>query len=648
MPNPSAYKPHLRGNGGTTSSTDLFSRVAPSPSYERMPTQRTNSGFDWVTPLVNGLNNANNYQPPPQPIYRQPQYNNNYYTPTPQQPVYRPQPQVNVPSNMLPPQNVLPPQNTIPEEPEATPEENYAQTGIEPLSEGLNLTQDEADAISADLQNQIGEKFQRYEDEQQNIQQNLDDFKANLENNVPDPIKRARIEEAINEHDPEKLKQAMINAGPPVSDLAAVAAADVNTYNQIENLKNVMQNGGSAAEIAQASTAVVNAEHDSVIEQSKAFPNSITVAQADDYLKSTAKTANDIVALKAADEVVQSSMQGTLSVPGGTLPLPTDDLIAVWYPGLDPGMTAAVGQNMVFLGTGDGGAMTSAYVCPAEAGLPVVSGDLVPSSRNPNQDPSVIITNPDSNAGSISYVINNDLEKLEPGQSQELPAGNWTIKFDRGGGNGQETYALEEGYYEFAIGDNGWDLSSTEQIVNLDNSANPYDFKFLLNDETSVVPAREALEITSSAPIVVKFDDGTGKANRKLLKTGDYSIAVNPASRQLDIFEGWALPEEPAEVEPRQSGLSLASVDTNGRYRRVASYNSNAISKSDLPTPKVVQPPRRRVAPRPVTLNTASTIKWDGPQDAQFDFQGGNLVNPETGEIIELKPGETFQETPLE
>jgi len=88
---------------------------------------------------------------------------------------------------------------------------------------------------------------------------------------------------------------------------------------------------------------------------------------------------------------------------------------------------------------------------PAPAGTPAPMG--------PNQ---LKIRNPRSSRGALTYVLNGNPFKIEPGQAQVLDATRkWVIAFNRGPGMGNAVYSLTPGMtYNFTVSLKGWELMS--------------------------------------------------------------------------------------------------------------------------------------------------------------------------------------------
>ena len=105
--------------------------------------------------------------------------------------------------------------------------------------------------------------------------------------------------------------------------------------------------------------------------------------------------------------------------------------------------------------------------------------------------------------------------------------------------------------YKFITSAGGRDLVQKTYKVVLDNSANPNDFSFVMENQPGTVPAHQTVEISSKMPVVLTFDpgNGSGAANKELVE-GTYTIGLNPQTGLLDVFPGPAPTPTPAPPSP--------------------------------------------------------------------------------------------------
>jgi hypothetical protein len=101
-------------------------------------------------------------------------------------------------------------------------------------------------------------------------------------------------------------------------------------------------------------------------------------------------------------------------------------------------------------------------------------GNSVVTGYAPNQGPINII-NPEKYGTPLSFKLNGQIVRLEPGQSNTIKFDrNYIIEFHRGGDFGTAKYSLRDGDFQFVVGDNGWDLNKVRVDANpipqIDNS----------------------------------------------------------------------------------------------------------------------------------------------------------------------------------
>lgn len=86
----------------------------------------------------------------------------------------------------------------------------------------------------------------------------------------------------------------------------------------------------------------------------------------------------------------------------------------------------------------------------------------VAESPEPNQQPpadsDTILYNPTKNGGPVSYLVNEAVFTLQPGETHELPAGEARVHFHRGSDFGEARYSIAGGVHEFRVTRRGWDL----------------------------------------------------------------------------------------------------------------------------------------------------------------------------------------------
>jgi hypothetical protein len=248
---------------------------------------------------------------------------------------------------------------------------------------------------------------------------------------------------------------------------------------------------------------------------------------------------------------------GGLILSGGPVLIFTDP-----DPSLPDGTTTQLGPDVVATGTGGQGEPQVQVGSPSDVGYPLITNvPPVPEASTAAVEGTTnqaLVINPASTGATVNFVVDQTPFSLNAGLAQPLLGQtSWVIAFDRGGQAGEARYTLAPGSYEFTASTSGWDLVQKTFKVTLDNSANPDDFNYVLEDQAGMVPARQAQEITGKLPIVLMFDRGEGReVAHKELAEGTYAIGIDPQTRLLELFPGPAA----ANASPPPSTNPAAAV----------------------------------------------------------------------------------------
>ncbi|HUY36227.1 MAG TPA: hypothetical protein VMV69_26050 [Pirellulales bacterium] len=237
---------------------------------------------------------------------------------------------------------------------------------------------------------------------------------------------------------------------------------------------------------------------------------------------------------------IRQILQVTVPEPAGAGKLPTGTVRLIYNPNLDFGTALVLGETTVMVGTRGRGAVKIGKGNAAEAlGLPVIAGAPVDDAEGPLVRNGTLLVNPKKSGANVRYVVNGDAYAMEPGMSQSLPAGTrWIVEFDRGGNVGSTKYTLSDGTFEFAPSDAGWDLFQHRFDVTIDNTRNPKDFHFVVDDQRLVVRAGHTKTVSGKYPIMLRYDRGhaTKGASKKLNFSGTVEVGINEADNLWDLF----------------------------------------------------------------------------------------------------------------
>ncbi|MCC9607151.1 hypothetical protein LOC68_14275 [Blastopirellula sp. JC732] len=503
--------------GGSSQSGGLFggsssNRYRGEGNY---PPSNNNSNLE--TEIVKGIfgalnegikagnqgNNNNNWRPEynrPRPqYYPQPQY---YPTPTP-----TPAPAT--------PKNVAPKKNPAPVKKVAAKKNNVMNT-----SKFLSLTSQDIDRANEKLKDQQDEKLDDIEDQLAGQLPPSDtDLVTQLGNaGIADPTVQQQILDAKNRGDAATV-QILYNANamPPNPGAAADLANKINLQNDLNDLRQQNQDGKLRPR-----------DIDRFVDKTKnIFPPG---AQRDDYL------ANLDDMKKTAE--VQDLLAGATPNPGmGGLGGGT--VTVIHNPNLPQGTVINLGNGSVMVGTGGQGDLNVGTSSLAEAmGLPVAYSEPVPESDATIPTSGVVLRNGADNEAEISYVINDKYEyTMKAGHIQSLGEGKWVVRFDRGDTYGEAKYTLTDGTYEFTPSDSGWALFTKKYDVTIDNSENPNEFNYVVNNVPAVIEPYGTKTHNSKYPLEVRFDRGDGKGEeRKVLDGGTFMVAVSPQDNLWDLY----------------------------------------------------------------------------------------------------------------
>lgn len=480
-----------------------------------------------------------------------------------------------------------------------SPPSNQKVKGLR-QSSSLSLTDTEAAAAVTGLETELLNDADQFDESHSQADRALDRMRdyINGPTSLLTPGQKTAINAALDSGDPRALEAALRDAGapPPLIDFYVSAQSEVNAKRE---LLDAIRSGANSTTISQlsngylaAQTATINAANSAGV----GLPP--VVAQA--ALDESAAQLNDMVATQVGIETIRDLQSPNASGTGGAtnigwLPLPTGPIMVTWLPQMAAGAYVAVDPQTVLIGTGEGGILASGLVTPAEAGLPVVEGEVIPNSTD-SVPVQIVLLNPAENGAEVSFWIDNRQLTLASGETIRLATNSSQLKFDRGGGYGQAEHTLRPGLFVFKLTDQGWSVVSRSVRIVLDNRANSYPFRFVLNNEAREIPARDSLELTSTVSCEIRFDDGNGREQRKLLDPDTYAIAINPLTQGLDVFSGEAIPS--ASDSDAMQALSeqmdqFDAIDLLKSPLHGSGKGRSVRSSPPLVSPKAIQPPPR-------------------------------------------------------
>jgi hypothetical protein len=235
-----------------------------------------------------------------------------------------------------------------------------------------------------------------------------------------------------------------------------------------------------------------------------------------------------------------------------------NNVTLVFDPALARGVAIVLSDEAILIGHEGDPALTITTGNAAEAlGLPIVTGTPLAEEEGVEVTDGVLLVNPANSQGTLNYNINGNHYVAEPGMSQKLaPRANgreWVVEFDRGATFGSATYKLAPGTYNFTPTDQGWQLYRQRFEVVLDNSQSDQEFNYIFRGEDQTVPAGGSRTLSSTYPIVVRFDRGNGSdfvTKSTSLAVGNLQIGVNPTDNLWDLFPTSANHREASNLKP--------------------------------------------------------------------------------------------------
>jgi hypothetical protein len=225
---------------------------------------------------------------------------------------------------------------------------------------------------------------------------------------------------------------------------------------------------------------------------------------------------------------------------GPVAKIPTGNIALILDPSLPIGTAIVLNNQAMLIGHEGAGPLTITSGNAAQAlGLPLVVADPIPDLEGDEIMDGTLVVNPKTSQGTVNYNINGTHYVMEPGMKQRLAANQkWVIEYDRGQNFGGAAYTLGSGSYWFTPTEQGWQLYKHRFDVVLDNSQSNQEFNVIFQGQNVTVPAASQRTLSSSYPIVLKFDRGNGAqfVTKAMPFSGNVQIGVSSLDNLWDMF----------------------------------------------------------------------------------------------------------------
>lgn len=277
--------------------------------------------------------------------------------------------------------------------------------------------------------------------------------------------------------------------------------------------------------------------------------------------ESTPAVADLAAPLKALKTWVEARKLIEAATPGkgSVAKLPAgNDVTLIFDPTLPVGAAIVISDQAMLIGHEGHSSLVISTGNAAEAlGMPIVTGTPLAEAEGEEVTGGVLVINPASSRGTVNYNINGNHYVAQPGMWQKLAplsAGRtWLIEYDRGEKFGPASYTLAPGTYHFTPTDLGWQFYRQRFEIVLDNSQSNQEFNFIFQGQDLIVPAGGGRTLTSSYPIVVRFDRGNGSkfvAKSVPITVGTVQIGVNATDNLWDLFPTSGNRREVSNLKP--------------------------------------------------------------------------------------------------
>ncbi|HET6883710.1 MAG TPA: hypothetical protein VFI31_26385 [Pirellulales bacterium] len=333
------------------------------------------------------------------------------------------------------------------------------------------------------------------------------------------PEARTALTKALRAGDPEQIYEAWLEAEPNNTTGAERIAREAELQRAFKRLEQ-------SAEEGSATSALLGEVEDALDK----------LAVSDDEASDLTGALRELATWIKIQEFLDDAEADT----GAAKALPKGRVTLIKNPTLPVGTAVVLNNSTVMVGDrGQGGVAVTRGNAAEALGLPLINDEPLPDAEGAPQRSGTLIFNPRKHGETIRYVLNGEEYIMRPGTSQRLRTGQqWVIEYDRGANAGVSRYTLRDGTYVWTPTERGWQLYKQRYDVTIDNSRNPRDFHFVLNDEPMVVRAGHARKITNAYPFVIEYDRGnsTEMVQKSINFSGNVEVGVNAEDNLLDLF----------------------------------------------------------------------------------------------------------------
>ncbi|HWB09708.1 MAG TPA: hypothetical protein VG826_10800 [Pirellulales bacterium] len=334
-----------------------------------------------------------------------------------------------------------------------------------------------------------------------------------------DPAARTALVKALRSGDPEQIYEAWLQAEPNNTAGAERIAREAE-------LQRAFKRFEQSAEEGSATSAQLEDVRDALDK----------LAVSDEKAGELAGALDELDTWIRIQEILDEAEPDT----GAAKILPKGRVKIVKNPNLSVGTAVVLNNSTVMVGNRGRGGVELTRGNAAEAlGLPLVNDDALPDAEGSPLRSGTLIVNPRKHGETVRYLLNGEEYIMRPGTSQRLPSDRqWLIEYDRGGGAGVADYTLADGTYIWTPTEQGWQLYKQRYDLTIDNTRNPKDFRFVVNDEPMFVRAGHTRTIHNPYPIVIEYDRGnsTQMASKAVNFSGNVEVGVNAEDNLLDLF----------------------------------------------------------------------------------------------------------------